>query len=359
MAFMTASLGNTGRTAHAGPCRVAAVALLLSSMLSTPGLFAADGDGIIEAIKELSHHSFSVRTRAEHNLLRIGSPAQEALIDALDHDDPETRRSARRILEQIQNDRLYLQVRQFTTQGPDAATPPLPGWSFYREHVGDDAQARSDFVEAVLAEPVLLESLDQDPTYSSQALQSRTQTLYNVLIRNPGQNPSGAQGPGASTATSTGSVAALLIVAANNATAFDEQTAQKIFQLMNYSGLTQNLMPDEHTPHRRLVGHFVRRSAGTSLAYQMLWLSMQYNLPEGLIPAETIIREKTPQPYVLQNAMLGNCQTGRHRASRYFAGTLPLNDDQPSEQPADVVDSNPSLRDVALAATIHLHGERP
>ena len=84
----------------------------------------------------------------------------------------------------------------------------------------------------------------------------------------------------------------------------------KIFQLMNYSGLTQNLMPDGSTPHRRLVGHFIRRSAGTSLAYQMLWLSMQYNLNEGLVPAEMIIREKAPQPYVLQNAMLAIAKLG-------------------------------------------------
>ena len=358
MAFTTASLGKTARTPHTGPRRVAAVAFLLSllSLLLAPCLLAADADAIIDAIAELSHHSFSVRTHAEHKLLRIGSPAHEALIDALNHDDPETRRSARRILEQIQNDRLYMQIRQFTTQGPDAATPPLPGWSFYREHIGHDAVARADFVEAVRAEPVLLESLDQDSTYSSQALQSRAQTLYNALIRNPGQNPSGVQGPGSSTVTSTGSVAALLIVAANNATTLDEQTAQKIFQLMNYSGLTQNLMLDEHTTHRRLVGHFVRRSAGTSLSYQMLWLSMQYNLPEGLVPAEMIIREKSPQPYVLQNAMLAIAKLGdeNHIAllEPYLSNDQPVNNRRGSG-------FQPLVRDVALATTIHLHGKNP
>ena len=329
---------------------------VLVVLLLADGLFAAEEEQIDQDIANLSHHSFAMRTRAEQNLLRIGLPAQPGLIDALDHDDAETRRSARRILEHILTVSLYEQIRQFTNLGPEAVTPPLPGWTFYQEQVGRDKQSQESFINAILAEPVLLESLTQDSNYSSQVLRSRTQTLYNALIRNPGQNPGGSRGPGASAVTSSGSVMALLIVAANNDTALDEQTAQKIFQLMNYSGLTQSLMPDGTTPHRRLVGHFIRRSAGTSLAYQMLWLSMQYNLNEGLVPAEMIIREKAPQPYVLQNAMLAIAKLGDQ-------GHIPILEPYLSnDQPVNNQRGNgfqPLVRDVALATTIHLHGKNP
>ena len=331
-------------------------------LLSTSPLLASDAETIRRAIDELSSDSFSVRTRAEKQLLQIGSPAENALIAALDDTDPETLGSARRILQHILTDRLEAQIRLFSKAGPEAVTPPLPGWRFYREQVGDDAQAQASFIDAVLAEPVLLESLSQDDNYSSQALLSRTQTLYDKLIRNPGRTPGGSQGPGTSAVASVGSVMALLIVAANNATDLDEQTAQKLFQLMNYSGLTQNLMADaddirgQSTPHRRLVGHFVRRSAGTSLAYQMLWLSMQYNLTEGLVPAELIIREKTPQPYVLQNAMLAIAKLGDEQHIPMLAPYLS------NEQPVNNRRGNgfqPLVQDVALATTIHLHGQNP
>ena len=329
---------------------------VLVVLLLADGLFAAEEEQINQHIANLSHHSFAMRTRAEQSLLRIGLPAQPGLIDALDHDDAETRRSARRILEHILTVSLYEQIRQFTNLGPEAVTPPLPGWTFYQEQIGRDKQSQESFINAILAEPVLLESLTQDSNYSTQVLRSRTQTLYNALIRNPGQNPGGSRGPGASTVTSSGSVMALLIVAANNDTALDEQTAQKIFQLMNYSGLTQSLMPDGTTPHRRLVGHFIRRSAGTSLAYQMLWLSMQYNLNEGLVPAEMIIREKAPQPYVLQNAMLAIAKLGDQ-------GHIPILEPYLSnDQPVNNQRGNgfqPLVRDVALATTIHLHGKNP
>ena len=334
----------------------------VSIFLSSNSLLASDAETIRQAIDELSSDSFSKRIRAEKQLLQIGSPAENALIAALDAIDPETRGSARRILQHILTDRLESQIRLFSKEGPEAVTPPLPGWKFYREQVGEDAQAQASFIDAVIAEPVLLESLSQDKNYSSQALLSRTQTLYDKLIRNPGRTPGGSRGPGTSAVASIGSVMALLIVAANNATDLDEQTAQKLFQLMNYSGLTQNLMADaddisgQGTPHRRLVGHFVRRSAGTSLAYQMLWLSMQYNLTEGLVPAELIIREKTPQPYVLQNAMLVIAKLGDEQHIPMLATYLS------NEQPVNNRRGNgfqPLVRDVALATTIHLHGQNP
>ncbi len=345
---------------HLSPLTVVGFASLL--LLNAGSLIAADTEMIARAIDDLSHHSFSVRTRAEQQLLQIGGPAETALIDALSNSDPETRRSARHILQHILTERLYHQIRQFSKAGPEAVSPPLPGWSFYSEHVGDDTESQDSFVDAVLAEPVLLESLSQDASYSSQALRSRTQTLYDKLIRNPGRNPSGSSGPGTSSVTSVGSVMALLIVAANHTTDLDEQTAQKLFQLMNYSGLTQNLMEtvdgdsNRSTPHRRLVGHFVRRSAGTSLAYQMLWLSMQYNLTEGLVPAEMIVREKNPQPYVLQNAMLAIAKLGDQEHISMLVPYLS------NEQPVNNRRGNgfqPLIRDVALATTIHLHGQNP
>ena len=60
----------------------------VSIFLSSNSLLASDAETIRQAIDELSSDSFSKRIRAEKQLLQIGSPAENALIAALDAIDP-------------------------------------------------------------------------------------------------------------------------------------------------------------------------------------------------------------------------------------------------------------------------------
>jgi hypothetical protein len=150
----------------------------------------------------------------------------------------------------------------------------------------------------------------------------------------------------------------LLIVAADPQIPIDEQTAQKIFQLMQHSGYTQQLASDpKHKAARSLVGHFVRRSVGTSLSYQMLWLAMQCNLKDGLVPAEAIVRDEAQQPYVLQNAMLAIAKLGDRQHLQLLQPFL--KNETPVNNRRAAAGYLPQVRDVALAATIHLHGQNP
>ena len=254
---------------------------------------------------------------------------------------------------------LRKRMNYFSTGKSIGGRQQLPGWNHYRTIIGSDERAREQFVKALQAEPILMESLEQEPAYTARAIQIRTQVLYRELIRTPGSNaPGNSSSSLHKDSTPIASVTALLIASTNQDIPIDEQTGQKIFQLMQHSGFTQQLSAnDGPTPARQLAGHFIRHSTGTSLAYQMLWLAMQCNLKEGLIPAEAIIRDENQQPYVLQNAMLAIGKLGGEEQLDLLDSFL--SDDTPVNNRRATSGFNPKIQDVALAVTIHIHGQNP
>lgn len=312
-----------------------------------------------QAIKQLGDSSFAVREAATRRLLQLGIQIQPQLIESLNHPDAEVRQRIRRILHSVMEEDLRKRMNSFSSGKSIADGRQLPGWDHYRNIIGSDEQAREQFTEALQAEPILMESLEQEPVYTARAIQIRTQVLYRELIRTPGSNAPGNSSSSLRKApTPIANVTALLIASTNQEIPIDEQTGQKIFQLMQHSGFTQRLSAnDGPTPARLLAGHFIRHSTGTSLAYQMLWLAMQCNLKEGLIPAEAIIRDENRQPYVLQNAMLAIGKLGGDEQLDLLDAFL---DDDTSVNNRRATDGfNPKIRDVALAVTIHIHGQNP
>ena len=312
-----------------------------------------------QAIGQLGNSSFAVRQSATRRLLRLGIQIQPQLIESLNHPDAEVSQRIRRILHSVMEQDLRKRMNYFSTGKSIADGRQLPGWDHYRNIIGSDEQAREQFVEAIRAEPILMESLEQDSAYTARAIQIRTQVLYRELIRTPGSNaPGNSSSSLRKSATPIASVTALLIASTNQNIPMDEQTGQKIFQLMQHSGFTQLLsINDGPTPSRQLAGHFIRHSTGTSLAYQMLWLAMQCNLKEGLIPAEAIIRDENQQPYVLQNAMLAIGKLGGDEQLDLLDAFL--DDDTPVNHRRATNGFSPKIRDVALAVTIHIHGQDP
>jgi hypothetical protein len=312
-----------------------------------------------QAIGQLRDSSFAVRESATRRLLQLGIQIQPQLIEAINHPDAEVRQRIRRILHSVMEEDLRKRMNHFSTGKSIAGGQQLPGWDHYRTIVGSDEPAREQFAKALQAEPILMESLEQETAYTARAIQIRTQVLYRELIRTPGSNaPGNSSSSLHKDSTPIASVTALLIASTNQDIPIDEQTGQKIFQLMQHSGFTQQLSAnDGPTPARQLAGHFIRHSTGTSLAYQMLWLAMQCNLKEGLIPAEAIIRDENQQPYVLQNAMLAIGKLGGEEQLDLLDSFL--SDDTPVNNRRATSGFNPKIQDVALAVTIHIHGQNP
>ena len=346
--------------------RVAILLMTPTILMAVGSATAADPTGAVaatlhqaaestidELILQLGAPSFSQREEASRQLQRRGIETQPQLILALDHSDAEIRQRVRRVLRQIIEEDFRQRTAAFAAGHALDDQRQLPGWILFRGIAGDGADARSLYLSAIKSEPVLLESLNQDSVYAAFAVRSRADSLYTYLIRNPTM-----QGVVSNRQAANGNVAALLLAVANPSFDFDDQTGQKIFQLMQHSGYTQHLVPssNQHAA-RRLAGQFIRRSADTSLAYQSLWLSMQCDLKEGLVPAETIIRRGERQPYVMQNAILA---VGKLGGLEHLELLKPLLEDEtPVDDRVRKGGFEPQVRDVALAVTMHLHGRNP
>jgi len=143
-----------------------------------------------------------------------------------------------------------------------------------------------------------------------------------------------------------------------NATA-DEAVGMKVSQLFHQSKLVDEIAgnPPDH-PARRLLGAWIERLADTNLAFQSIWLGMRYDLPQGLAPAKSLLKRADQQPFVRQMAILAVAKLGSQSDA---AALEPLLTDPAACNPNDQQKTTYrcEVRDVALAAIIHLHGRDP
>ncbi|MFP6665801.1 MAG: hypothetical protein VB876_00720 [Pirellulales bacterium] len=307
---------------------------------------------ITELIRQLGAPSFGQRQRATRQLQAIGVTAKPALVQALQHDDAEIRSRARRILLAVLDTDLQRRITAFAADPSDQQATSLPGWRLFKETVGTSAVARRIYLEAVRAEPVLLESIEQTSQTAGTTLTARAMTLHERYIRNPMY-----RGIADSIEAGESSVCALLLATMNPDVVLDEQIATKIYQLVQHAGLRQHLdAGPRRDPIRRLVGSFIETTAELQLAYQTIWLAMHHNLKEGLVPAVSLVERRDRQPYMLQNALLCVGKLGDRRHLELVE--LLLEDESPVDGRIANA-SRPQICEIALAVSIHLAGQDP
>jgi hypothetical protein len=187
------------------------------------------------------------------------------------------------------------------------------------------------------------------------ALQNRCDALINTMNRNNRASLASTAPPRLSAAR----MAALLICHCQPDAASNEVVGGKISQLFHQSRLVDELSgssPDH--PGRRLLGTWIERLADTSLAFQSIWIGMRFELPEGLTPAKSLLKRADQSPFVRQMAILAIAKLG---SPRDVAVLEPLLSDAAAANPNEQEKSSYrcEVRDVALAAIIHLHGRDP
>lgn len=153
-----------------------AVAILVSTCVSSLTAEGPTSEQIDHWIESLGHDTYAVRQDAAKRLLAAGPTARTALVAAAESPDPEARAAARRLVAQI--DRLEFEHRLAAfaadTNGRQGLT--LPGWEQFQKLVGSDSAARALFVEMQRSEAPLLasvfaaESGPQKPDWESRLL---------------------------------------------------------------------------------------------------------------------------------------------------------------------------------------------
>ncbi len=297
-------------------------------------------------IQQLGDEQFAVRERAMTQLIEIGLPAREALQEGRQHADREIRYRCERIMSMVEELDFQRRLTSFSAGRSDGHD--LPGWERYRERFGDNAEIRALFVEMQEAESELMVAIENGPQGVSRAADTRCLVLQQA-------QRAGRQ------STSLGSITALLFAVSEADVNLSMQTSSMLYTLCRQPTMN-DAMSDRAKGKilRKMLGNWIENSQGWA-SYQTLFLAMQYDLKEGLIPAEKLLKNPGEQPYARQQAILTVTKLGDGKDDKYVELLETLLEDTArcTAHRINNVTYETQLRDVALVAILIMKKQDP
>ncbi|HEV3342401.1 MAG TPA: hypothetical protein VG125_18670 [Pirellulales bacterium] len=320
---------------------------------SRGGSVSSDGDPqrgaeIARLIRDLGASTFMARQHAQRELVALGTAAKPALETASHDPDHEIRQRARSALASIADVDFHVRLGEFVVDPYADDGHGLPGWDRYRSLVGASPAARRLFAEMQRGEHELLEAVGQRPALSGSLLDARCQQLENRT-----QDADAARPPHYALST----MAALLFAASNPDVPLSDRARKCI------NGFGSPLNQSLHSrPTEALVRALLNAWVGRPFerddrhGYGSLLLAMQYDLKGGLGPALALV-DPPPvgAPGLEQYAIL---TIGKLGAREHITSLEPLLADQRSVADRGGRESEVQIRDVALAAMVHLSGQK-
>ncbi|MEQ8790782.1 MAG: hypothetical protein RIC55_31075 [Pirellulaceae bacterium] len=298
-----------------------------------------------ERVLRLGDDDFTVREQAAAKLLEAGASAVAALEEGAVSNDREIRYASQRLLAAIRRSAFEERLAAFARDGEEAVGGQLPAWDVYRQLLGNSEQSRQLFVEMQRAEPQLLAAIDKGRREAAYQTNLRCEVLqremqvYNREI-------------------SLATVASLLLAAGHPQVVLPQQSGSLLYSYCYQGGVRAALAGGDYEPQvRKLLGRYIAQSDDTT-AYQGLVLATQYEIKEGLEPALRILRDTNQQPYAIQFAILAIARLGD---KQQMEAVEPFLADATHVTHRRVGDDNRlvavQVRDVALAALVHLSGQ--
>lgn len=268
--------------------RVVALSLVLTAPVSLSAApdadkFQRDSERAVELVRHLADRSYEVREEATRQLLQIGRPAKQALLDGLKASDLEVKTRCERILATVLEEDFRARLDAFVADRDAKQQHDLPGLKRWRNLIGDDTAARELYAEMARAHGRLLEEADLSPQTAGDKLAGECQNLFQRVY--------------VPTATarkqiSLADVLAMLFIASDpNVPVSDvarQQTANLLYQPA-FSTAVRNGPRAEQV--RKVFGAWVAEARGTA-AQQAMNMALQYNLKEGLDIARKLLDQK-------------------------------------------------------------------
>ena len=302
---------------------------------------ANDSKAIADLVMRLRAPSFRERLQAESDCRVTGPAAIPALMKALQSPDPELRRRAQQLIEQIEEDGLADLIEAFLV--PGSATT-LPGWPLVADMVEDTPEFRAAYAEILRGNSRLAHALSHPSLLAAELLRQ---------IQNAGM-PSGSVPQRISTPNASAVLLMLIHPEANHLAGSANLSVQTIRQ-----GVVQGV--NETAPGQLLQALLTRWvvTSRTGTAFDRLSIAWQLSLPESVTPALEMLEQKG-SPHQLQIAFLAIIRFGG--APEMAAVETRLEDAQvlnigrgPDNQP----NGSTQLRDQALATLIVMNKQDP
>ena len=305
---------------------------------------------IARLVRDLGATTFMARQHAQRALIEIGLPAKAALEVAANDPDPEIRQRAGQALTAIGDVDFHGRVAAFLADADTKNDHGLPGWERFRSLVGDGPAARRLFADMQRAERELLRAVASAPGQAGALLELRCQQAEN----------SAANGePSKASHVSLATASALLFAASYPDVAISGHASNVLFSLSTQPTFAQTIHARPSSPVRSLLGAWVSRELeiDSPTAYRNQYVAMQYGLKEALAPALKLIKPPGGPAQWEHFAILSIAKFG---SRENIAALEPLLIDERTIDGANRSGqkSDTQIRDVALAAMVHLSGQK-
>ncbi len=256
-------------------------------------------------------------------------------------------------------------LKAFASDRDGAKGIEMPGWRRFAQIVGAGLPQRELFVQMSLAEPALMRSEPNSAEPEPQApadpddvrANSRSAT-FNARCALNLEGSRGAAGRGTPKVSAAG-VAALLFASVDKRIEASDRSLYYLQQLAYHQVMRQAMATDGDRSKlfRTLLGDFIARTAERADAFQGVRLALFYDLPEGLKPSLVMVGRPINSPQTFVYGVLGVARFGGRQDAKALAPLL-KSDATYRVQTNNAV-NEVYVRDIALAAIIHLHGEDP
>jgi hypothetical protein len=305
-----------------------------------------------QLVPQLGHPHFATRKQAMDELVAWGVEAIPALEAGLRSPDREIRFRSQRALERVRAQDFQRRLQVFAA-GQDAQEQyQLPAWGLFRKQVGDSQEARRLFVEMQQAEPDLLLALDNSSRRAEEVLVERLGRLQqDGRLGQTGRH------------LSLGTIASYLFVAIQLRGDDAPPALQQLAALFRHDVFASAMQVG---PQREVLGKMLGvwiEGADSWEAFHAMLLAMQYELPQGLVPAQRLLQEDAPDPNQAVYRGFALQVFARFGDASHIPVVEPfLEDATPYGQSLNLSGTaryQTQIRDIALATLVYLAKENP
>ena len=330
----------------------------------------ADERTVQQLIEALGSRTYKQRKRATNELVQRGWEVLPEVESGLQHPDREVQLRCRKIAQQLKQRFRQQQLSAFVAN-PDYTDNRLPGWELLRSTIGEDAASRSLILSILTEHWELVERFETCLHLASDNVENRH------VVRKVASSTAATVTPAEFFETelqklryrrdrqhlplALGHVAAILLMSNHAEIPFDERHSSSMLSILHrFSRASNGEVPWKSAGFQRLVSEYLKRCGSRKNAYQACSLALRYDISEGVVPALAMVESRLFPAHELQYAVLAIAKLG---SSQHIEQIETLFDDEricfrrAVNGNAGNVDCQ--VRDVALAAVLHLAGENP
>lgn len=329
---------------------LAGFVLSASAGPAEPGMPSGSQD-IAELVQQLGSNDFKVREEATQQLLKIGLPARQALLEGTKDADLEIRRRCRELIPAILEEHRQAKLAAFIADKDGKQKYDLPGWERYRRIAGEDADARQFFVDIQKADTGFLADAEKDLARAGKRCgllcqnlvhQTRAGIVNGVFRHQP---------------ISVVQIAPLLLIAADPLVTISAEHRFLFTNLLYESTVQTELRGGRSTPFKKILLAWMQRQAeDESMSQYIFGVINNLELKEGLHLAVKAVRDKKLKGASAAHALVTIGRFGNKENLPLFESFL---DDKTQfcgfgigRAKGGNVQGNTEVRDVALAMLV-------